>query len=243
MAVTLSDMRTRIRELADIERDLARHPDVQLNRYINESYKALYGMLTRAGLIRAESLQIIQAGSAPSYALLSDYFATLGVWEDFGTDTAPRRLRVHTVQTKPFGSGHTSGLASTYRVAHYLGDDRLEFNANPDSGKYIHMYVPRPKTLVTGAPANASESSDFDAVLGYDDFIVYDVVVKVLQKDDLVPPFVLAERERVMGRIADDEELRMLTATHRVADTRRYWFHDPADCYARWGCFNGYNER
>jgi len=221
---TLSDIRDRVRQRADIENETARYPDSEVNQYINDSYKELFTLLQRYGLVRTEKTQTITADGSTSYAVSSDYFATLKVFYQDGTTLVS--LRRHEFKNRPFDFSGTTGQASSYRVAHNGTSLNIELVPKPGSGTYLHTYIP--------VPADLSDDSDtIDSVMGWDEFIVIDAAIKALVKEDSDTSQLMIERERIMARIEAESAMREMAETHSITDTRRraYDTNDPADTW------------
>ena len=216
---TLLELRTRSRERADAENDTDWVTDSELNQYINDSYKELYAMLLRSSLLRSETNQTITLTGATTYAVPADYLATLNVYRSENQTYV--RLRRADLRDRPFGLGLIGGEAYEYRVA----NGTLELFPTPGTGSYIHSYVPLPNTL-------ALDGDLVDGVLGWDEFIVIDVAIKMKHKEGDDIRGLSFERERIKERIADEAALQEMTETYRIRSRRgRGSFVDPADIW------------
>jgi hypothetical protein len=174
---TLSDLRSRVRSKADVEGYVDRHPNSAVDQYINNSWRKLYGKLSIAHLLKNQLNGVISASGASSYSLPDDFFAMYGVFEEF-PGGGHRELNMHNPQTRPFGRPGVSGTALSYATAEVDGDHYIEFYPQPDSGTYVYVYVPEPNTLV-------SDSDTIYGALAYDEYVVLDAAIQILERDDL----------------------------------------------------------
>lgn len=222
-SVTLSTLRTRIKQRSDQEHSGSQFvTDSELNGLINTSYAELYGHLVRSGLHMAESTSSITAdGRTTAYALPADFYSVLAV---FRVDGGYRyRLPRHDLRHKP--STTDFGDAGSYRV---IGTG-VEFSPRPRTGTYEVVYVPLPTTL-------AADGDTVAGVLGWEEYIVVDCAIKVLQKEESDVRVLLGERERLLARIQDEAAAREMTETFAVAITRPDEVSiDPGSEYSRSG--------
>ncbi len=204
--VTLATLRTRIRQRSDNEHTGSLFvTDAELTQLVNTSYNELYGHLVRAGLHIAESVNAVTATGATSYSLPSDFFSLVGVYHvDSGYK---RRLSRHSVRFRP-GSAQT-GVATSYRI----NNGALELYPTPGSGSYQMVYVPQPTALV-------ADADTVDGVLGWEEYIVVDAAIKVLQKEESDVRVLLGERERLLSRIQDEAAAEELLESWTVDNVR-----------------------
>jgi hypothetical protein len=144
-------------------------PNAEVDALINRGYKELYGHLVRHGMHRSETIYEITADGSGSYALPSDYFATLVVHRvEDGVGTVLAR---HDHRQRP--RTDMGGVpAVTYRI---VGSD-IEFDPVPEDGTYEVCYVPVPGLL-------SADSDTMDNVLGWEEYIVLYAAAKLLQKE------------------------------------------------------------
>ncbi len=225
MAVTLTVLRDRIRQRADMENATDFIPDSELNTYVNSAYKELYGMLLHHDMMRTETTQSITITGAASYSLPSDYFVTIGVFEVI--DTEHRRIPRSRVQDRPFAGVTNAGDAYEYRTA----NDSIELYPHPTAGTYVHIYVP----LITELSA---DSDTMNGVNGWEEFIILDAAIKCLHKEESDARHLQIEREGIRERIRMEAEGRDLASTHFVNNRRRAVFSDPGDNWPRRGDSN-----
>jgi len=206
-----------------------------LNQYINDSLKRLQGIFLKKGLVKTQRIQDFTITGATDYALPTDYLATVGVWYVEGEGTS--RLRHMDDIERALKVALTGTHASRYRVfelgeatGNDLTDKRIELYPNPSSGTYKHVYVP----FLTFS----ADTDVLDDGLGWHEFIVLDVAVKIYHRDNLDATPLIMEREKWERQIEDEVEARDLNATYVVhnvqgvgsftdsADKRYGWYPD-----------------
>ncbi len=174
--VTWSELRTRIRQRSDNEfTDGNFVDDAELLILANKSRKHLFGMLVEAGQHSvAETIYTVPVDGSLTYDLPNDCFAVGGVFRfDSGS---PIRLYRHDQRVYP--RDEVESVASTYRTHGSLEDSVIEFNPRVSEGTYKVRYV--------GVPADFSADGDtMDGVLGWEEWIVYDVAIDILTKESL----------------------------------------------------------
>lgn len=216
-AVTLSTLRTRIRQRADQEftgSDFI--TDTELNQLINTSYAELYGHLVRNGIDIAESSQTITStGATTPYALASDFYSILNVYRY--ESGRYYRLPRHDIRVKP--SDVRFGKATSYRVVGVS----LQLNPWPSTGDVIKVtYVPVPSDL-------SADTDAVDGVLGWEEFLVWDVAAKIAMKEESDARPFLVERDRILERIKDEAQAAEMVESYVIATNRDDSFADLTD--------------
>lgn len=217
-SVTVASVRTKIRQLADCETlDEANSviTDAELTSVINDAFRALYDII--ANVAGHEYFATSATVSPSSWTLPADFYRALGV--DFpnyyGTNQAATARRFTFAErnrrSAPFAvEGYEM---PTYRVQN--GVLKWEPTTAAPSAAVTLWYVPTPAAL-------ASDGS-FDAVNGWDEFVVAWGVrwCKEKQEEDFKPALLrLGQAEaRVRANAA-----RIVQDPVAVADVRAY--HD-----------------
>jgi hypothetical protein len=219
---TLSALRDRVRQKADIEGYTDRHPNDQLDTFINTSWRKLYGKLAVAHLLKNQVSVPLSASGATQYTLPDDFFAMYGVFEEYGR--GHRELRMHNPGQRPFGRPGPQGTAVSYATAEVDGDHYIEFLPQPTSGTYVYVYVPEPNTL-------AADTDTIKGALAYDEYVVLDAAIQVLEKDG-VPIDTLQTRLMLLEQQIDNAQAArdLLQSTH-IRDVRGSAYHDASDVY------------
>lgn len=180
----------------------------ETNALINVAYRELYGHLIRHGMHRSESTLTITADGSELYAMNADFWALLTVHQ---VDDSGRRFELarHDQHHRP-DTGFNAD-ACTYRI---IGMD-IELSPIPLTGTYEVRYIPVPLTL-------AADSDEIDGVLGWEEYIVLWVAIKLLQKEgshdqanQLKPDMVM-----LLQRIQDEAQAAEMSNGTVVANTR-----------------------
>ncbi len=205
---TLAQIRTRIRQRSNNEHTNGQFvTDAELTGLINVSYKDLYGTLVDYSLHRSETTYPVTANGAASYSLPADLYALLNVYlVENGCRT---RLPRHSDRQRP--DTNNNGTASSYRVR----GSSLVFDTVPASGSYEVDYIPVPADL-------SADIDELDAVLAWDEYVVVDVSIKVLQKEGSLEEanMLMSERERILRRIENQANASEFTETRIIEDVR-----------------------
>jgi hypothetical protein len=214
MATTLLQLRTRVRQLADIvNSDFV--TDAELDARINVSYKELYGLLVRASLHRSEEVALVECDGSESYRVPDDFFGLIGIYRSIGEDKIP-------LERFPdkFRPGSRTGDATMYRIS---GSD-LVLYPKPSSGVYDMVYIPVPDTAT-------ADDDVIDGVLGWEEFLVLDVAIYCLEKEESDTSKLELKRDRILKRIQDEAQIAEFTETPRIGNSRDDWrqLTDPAD--------------
>lgn len=199
---------------ADIVGETARYPASELDVYINDSRKELFSLLVRYGLVRPEATESITADGSSTYSVGAAWFATLAVFHDAYPGKDPVRLDRHTFLDRPMGGASSAvGDARSYRIAEVSGSKVIELYPRPVSGSYLHSYIPAPTLLV-------ADDDELGGVLDYDEYIVIDVAIKCLRKEQSSTSALQGDKDRIMERIVDEAEAQDMGESHTVTDVR-----------------------
>lgn len=210
---TLSEVRAKVRDRADIVGETKRYPNEELDVYINDSYKDLYMRLTRASLLREERSFDIAADGSASYNVPLDHMSTLAVFFE-GSGDHYRRLRHHDFRDRPFGADNAvTGEAGTYREAKLNGRKQIELFPRPGAGTYVLSYVPEPELL-------EDDDDSLDAVLDWDEYVVICAAIKALRKEDSDTSMLERDRAEKLDEIVAAANAQNMSETARVRDTR-----------------------
>lgn len=209
---TLLEIRDKVRQRSDVQAETKRYPDAELNKYINDSYKELYGLLVQHSLMRDEASDSISADGSATYTVPADHYATLGVFKE--ENDYYRRLGRHTFRGRPHGAAQAiTGEATSYRIAKVAGAKTIELYPRSGSGTYIHAYIPVPTDL-------AADGDTLDSVLGWDEYVVIDAAIKVLRKEESDTRDLKADKFEIMARIEMEAEAQEMAQSLTVANTR-----------------------
>lgn len=201
---TLSELRTRVRQRTDNENSNFVTDD-ELTQLINTEYKELYGLLVRYSLQRTESTSTISADGSSSYALPSNFYSLIGVFRTEGQ--AQVRLSRFGERFRP---GTVTGTACQYR----LQGANIVLYPTPSSGTYTVLYIPVPSDL-------SADADTVDGVLGWEELVVINAAIKVLQKEEADTSVLKQDRQELLMRIKMEADAVEFTEDWVVADVRR----------------------
>lgn len=169
---------------------------------VDKSYNKLYKniALRYAGFFDVEDTSISLVLNQRTYALPADFLHLRGVDMLFGTER---------VRMRRFGFGDRDRITSDPRFVPYyqLGrgsnyqymvqKNNLRIEPLPQSTESLILtYVPR-ATRIT------SSSNTFDVISGFEDFIVYDASILVLNKQERDPTAMIQMRADALKTIVD----------------------------------------
>lgn len=175
---------------------------------INASLGAWHGFIAKAVPERYEAEQIITADGSTSYPLPADHYQTIGVDYQL-TSNCRVALKRLMVQERNAYSTDQNVQAEGYR----LKGTTLVLLPPPSSGTYYHVYV-------TAAPVLTQPSDSIDAVNGWEEWIVYDVAIKMLLKEESDASALIAERNKIQAEMEAAAAEREAGQPSRVVDTR-----------------------
>jgi len=213
---TAGDIRTRVRERADMENSTF-ISDVELLRYVSASYTELYDQLVNSDperFLREETFT--GDGTTKDFAVATDYYGTIRI--DF-EETDGLRLplkRIFGEESSRFN--HTDAtVAVGWHPIHNVSTpttQMLRLLPTPESGgTYVHSYIVAPADLTSAATA-------IDGVSGWEEFIVIDAAIKCRTKEETP----VGDLERALARFTERLEImrnaRSAAQTGRVINTR-----------------------
>lgn len=218
-SVALSALRTLIRDRYELDDNYV--SDSSLNSWINSSIHELYDLLVDANsdwYAKASSSIAIVAGTS-SYAIsstASDFYKLVGVdvlddsgqWRNMQPFTLAERNRY-------VGSGEKS--LARYRVM----NASLHITPTPAwSGSVRIWYLPVAATL-------SSDGSTFDAINGWEEYVVVDCCIKAAAKEEADASLWAAQKQALIQRIrtnaqqVDDGEPARVRDVD--AESRNWW--------------------
>jgi len=202
---TLAQIRSRVRQLADIE-DSTFISDSEVNSYISESYAELYDLLLSSGLSYFESSDSITGTGSATYSLPADYYGTVRIDRDAGDYLVPLR---------PIGPNEVpnfSEASNQFAVAYRVVGSNVTLYPPPSSGTYKHLYIPAPDDLDV-------DTETVDGVSGWEQYVIYDAAIKCMEKEESAPAHLSARLDRIKMRIEEAAQNRMWGDTTTIAET------------------------
>lgn len=236
---SLTNMVADLRFIANIENELVRHPDANLQRLINESWQELRELVSDGGFpffLKAKS------GAVTAGAMVPDAASDPNLKAAFGTIPLPTEaLRVYAIDLEvdgqlmeldplPFSArnDYQDGTSRTGTPAGFFIYDMGQENSTgtnagaiaimpaPESAfKYTLWYLPVWTDITTGANA-------FNSFSSFEQWVLWNCAVKIASRDnDRQGSYAIAvaERERERKRIETAARAQR-TGPLRVQDTR-----------------------
>lgn len=198
--VTLLQLRTDIAYQADIVTGTTgRYTTAMLNRFINQSIQRFRERISNEGiqhyLVSASGTIAAGASSGVPFATLDLSSLSPSLVRTYGLDITYQNV-AYTLTHRPFteraiwSGPQVTGMPQSW--AHFR-TDQLAVTPAPDQAyPYTVWYLPLLADL-------SSDSDTFDGVAGWEDFIVWDVTCRVINRDQYANAYAIAvaERDRV----------------------------------------------
>lgn len=217
---TLGEIRTRALRLAAMENETEFASSAFVNDLVNQAYKKLHDELRAAygnEFWRKTASVSVVSGTA-TYALPSDFLTLLLVeYVDNGGYRYP--LRSFMMQERPWyqnaaGTWPFPGTPMRWRLGRRASTaiQQIEFSPIPTQSMTIELeYIPVLPQLI-------NDTDLADGTNGWDDFMVWDVVVGLMVRDNSDPSAAMAERENERKRIQAMASVSAQTEPERVID-------------------------
>lgn len=223
-SVTLANLRAGVRRKSDSQNQVDRHPNTEIDAYINHANRRLYTRLAGLSLLKCVKTFTLTADGSVTYALPEDFYLAYTISEQQNSNQY-RHLERHNGTDRPFGLPNVSGDAVSYDLADPVaqGDrSRIQFYPQPSSGTYIVQYIPECPLLVQDQDTVAYPLNWYEA-------IEYDAAIQVLEKDDLPRAELAARLQEINAEINAAAASRDLAQTYHIRDVRNSYGRDPAD--------------
>lgn len=235
---TLAELRTRVRERADME-STNFISDAELDRFISASYTELHDLLVKADpsrYLREDSFTL--TGTTTTVAMPFDYYGTINVLVelDSGNYAPVHKIMPGEITNWPREATSTSLLSYYnsrpqfgYRFLNNFSDDDLndpeDQNAYSDvlqifprvseSTNFIHVYVRAPQI-------RDKDNGTIDGISGWEEYIVLDAAIKCLHKEETNAAHLERAKADMKARIEIMAENRTAAEAGHVADTGWY---------------------
>jgi len=204
--VTKATLRLRARREADMEfSQLA--DDEEVDQYINDSAAEFYDLVLAQDpdyFLNPTPFSITLTSGVDTYALPADFYKLRGV------DTQLSAVANQWITLEPFNFKQRNlynwapvnwNILGVANVKYHLmgptgGVAQIKFIPGPLSPQTIRLwYVPACPTLV-------AETDSLDGVNGWDEYVVVDTAIKLLQKEESDTALLMARKAALMERIA-----------------------------------------
>lgn len=225
---TLDDMRTRVRELANMETNAAAGfvTDDELRRRLNEALKGLYDILveSRGQEYYVKNATITLLSGINDYDLPGDFYQGASVVASDGSRFCQLRtwemLELAAMESL---SAQTSGSIYSLRYR-FKGPDvsgslpnRITIYPTPGAGFTITVwYIPAMVDLVLGLDT-------FNGVNGWEQWAVLTAAIDILNKEESDTSVLMTERAMIEARIRKLAGNQDAGRASRITDVRGDW--------------------
>jgi hypothetical protein len=220
--VSLLELRTQSRQRAD-KVGSGYILDSELNTYINQSISELYDLLVGAygnDYFLSNTTFPISVYQN-EYALPGDFYKLAGV------DLYLNQSRFITL--KPFNwnergrfqdGSNWAAIIAIQGPRYHIGGQSITFNPTPTINATVKMwYVPVALKL-------QGDNDTFDGINGWEEFVVIDAAIKMLQKEESDVTVLAIQKKAIIERINTMAENRDEGHSFRVGDVQRMWNED-----------------
>lgn len=231
--VTLGEMKTRTRELADMQtssQSQAFVTDAELVRHLNRGIKQLYQKLiiARGDEYYAKSTTFPTVANQANYALPADFMQLLMLAVTDGNVVVPvPKWTMKQWADLRYLENVTSNDLTLYRYR--LVGPNVEVRPTPVTAGYTFTmyYLPAATTL-------ALDSDTFDGVNGWEDYACYNAAIDMLNKEESFEQAqsLLVQKQQLEDQINALAGARDASLPETVGDNMRDWWQ-PNNLYLR----------
>ena len=214
--VTLSSIKTQARERADMVNSKF-FSESELNNYVNQSVKELYDRLINAGeyyYLQSANLSVVSGDD--TYALPADFYKLLGV--DLVVDSKGNAVTLRPFQFEQRNAylfTPTWNIVGLSYLRYMVLGDNIKFVPQPNSPQQIRVwYAPLCSDLV-------NDSDTFQGINGWEEYVVVDLCIKMLAKEESDVSVFAAQKAALVQRIEEMKVMRDIGAPGRIADVSR----------------------
>lgn len=216
MAFTLADIKTQVRQRADMENSTFIKDD-ELKNYINNSYAELYDILvSRFEDYFSKSESFSLTGASNNHSLPSDLYKVRGVDYMLSTNDPVTLRRWNFDERNKIARTTTRALRGVgdrqYRV---MGQNLTVLPSDKAPGNYQLWYIPRYNPL-------SLDADTLGDVLDFAEYIIVDAAIKCLIKEESDTSVLLAIKQGLKARIEAMASNRD-TQPDRIADVSGYY--------------------
>jgi hypothetical protein len=213
---TAGDLRTRVRERADMESSTF-VSDAEMLRYISASYAELYDQLVRADPERYLKEETFTGdGTTKDFAVGSDYYGTIRIDYNGTNNERVALRRVYGQEANLFNTS-TTGISTGWHPVYNTSapnTQKIRLLPTPNSGDtYTHSYTVVPADLTTA-------SDTINGVSGWEEYIVIDAAIKCRTKEETPTGDLERALERFTKRLSEMRYQRDAANAGRVINTR-----------------------
>lgn len=221
MGITLSDLRLRSRQKADRENSNFVEDD-ELNYMINGSIAELHDLLVMANHAdyAVSEYDFTTTANTSEYVLPADFYKLKGV------DAQP--TTGHWISLRPFNFNERNrtldaawGVLNVPAVRYRLLGNNVKFSPTPDANINMKLwYTPKATVLV-------DDTDEFDDLNGFSEYVIVDVAIKYLLKEEGDVSALMQQKEMLKRRIEvmanNRDEGHPQTVSDIYAENNDFW--------------------
>ncbi|MBV6514144.1 MAG: hypothetical protein FMNOHCHN_03734 [Ignavibacteriaceae bacterium] len=213
MAITLLQLKTQARERADmVDSDFVE--DSELTSYINNSIAELHDLMLEAHgeMYHVESYDFTTASGTASYALPDDFYRLLGVDVKINGSDWLTISRFNFNERNRFEDIGVWDYTGTSNIRYRLVGNEIRFSPIPNANVDARLwYVPTATKLV-------DDTDEMNEYNGYSEYIIVDVAIKMLQKEETDVSVLMAQKMQLEKRIRDAAQTRDIANPESISD-------------------------
>jgi len=216
MTVSLSEMRTRVRRRADMERSTF-VSDAEINQYINDGIKTLYDLLVQKF---GQDYYTIVAPIVPfvsdqlEYDLPADFYKETGVDLQLDSNSFITCKPYMHVERNRFNTILSRGVLAYQSTFYKIYSNKIYFTQSPGSSSaYRLWYIPKAVQLTT-------DTDTFDGYNGWEKYVEILSAIDCKEKEESDTVALERQLARIEKRIEDASTNRQAGIGLRVTDTR-----------------------
>jgi len=224
MSITLLQLRTRARQISDIEN--SQHvTDEELTSYVNMAIAELHDLLIGAysSDYYISSSTFSTAANVTNYSLPADFYKLRGVDAAINGDSYASLRPFNFNERNRNDSFSSWGLMTGPSIRYRLLGPNLVFSPAPDGIYAIRLwYIPQATVLV-------ADSDVFTDLNQYSEYVVYDAAIRMLTKEESDISAHLAKKNEIIKRIQEMAQNRDADQPESVSDIYAenndyYWY-------------------
>jgi len=214
MTITLAELRVQARRRSDMESSQF-VTDGELTSYINNSIAELHDVLSDAYgseyFVTVTSSQTITNG-IDRYDLPTDFYELKGVDLKLTNQEWTNVKRFNFNERNRFANSSAWEVTGTSNIRYRIVGGQIIFSPTPDvDAEYRLWYTPLPTVLQN----DSDELQDFNA---YSEYVVVDVAIKMLQKEESDVSVLMAQKKALEKRIRDKSQNRDAAGSDTISD-------------------------